>query len=335
MFNYVKKALSYPLAVVNPTAQAKILEETTWTTYVEKNTNKDLGVDLKRFEATRNIIPLNYTQEIKAVAEGSILSLEGTTVVFSCLADEKEVPQSSFEKISEFYFYPYIEESFTYECVYDKEDFDIDPEKVTHSGKVQLKISYDFLTESSLIIYTLDKEIKNEMTLNDIDIFEGLSSKYLKDEISYAVSTEGPVKLGLQSYYSQPLSDEMEYILTIRVDDNNKWAGGIENIEEIDFLLSEGLVLNDERFEEIGVEDSLVLYRAKDAFVENLYGICAPEKEDTGLISVDCWRAGNLEDTTKFSVKEDSDKLTEELIKAKIRYRFGEIKQDTITFTNV
>lgn len=334
VFNYIKKGLLAVSSIVSPSAQAEILQDTTWKTYVEKNTNKNLGVKLKRFEVTPSVIPMDYAQNIKGIAEGTILSLEGTNVKFSCLADGKEIPEYFGE--SEFYFYPDVEESFTFECNYGKEDFDIDFDKATSSGKAQLQISYDFLTESSLIIYTLDKEVENEMNKNDVDIFKGLSSKYLKDGISYAVSTEGPVKLGLQSFYSQPLSDEMDYILTIRIEDNNKWMGGLEEIEEFDLLLSEGLVLKDEEdmFEEIGVEDSLILYRAKDAFIERLYTICPPEEDDFGLIGSDCWKAGNLEDSTKFSVKEDFDKLTEELIKAKVRYRFGEIKQDTITFTN-
>jgi len=328
--NFIQKAVSY-LGVVTPGGQAEILKDlegSKWETHVSKNTNKDLGVKLDYFEAERNIIPLDYAQDMEVNAEGSILSLEGTNVQFSCLADGEMVQ----ENIEEIYAYPDIEEFFKVKCIYDKEDFKIDESKDSYSGKAQLKVSYDFLTEASLIIYTLEKEIKDEMNTNDVDIFEGVNNPYLDDRRTSSVYTEGPIKLGLRVSNTQPLVEVEEYSMTLKMDDDIKWTGGIEDIESIELLLSPGLVLTDNRFEDVGVEDSLIVYRAKEIFIENLQDLCATDEVSIGE---GCWRSGNLEDDVSFSVKEVSEDLTEELIKAKIRYRFGDIKQDTITFLNV
>ena len=328
--NFIQKAVSY-LGVVTPGGQAEILKDlegSKWETHVSKNTNKDLGVKLDYFEAERNIIPLDYAQDMEVNAEGSILSLEGTNVQFSCLADEEMI----HENIEEIYVYPDIEEFFKIKCIYDKEDFKIDESKDSYSGKVQLKVSYDFLTEASLIIYRLEKEIKDEMNTNDVDIFEGVNNPYLDDRRTSSVYTEGPLKLGLRVSNTQPLVEIEEYSMTLKLDDNVKWTGGIENIESIELLLSPGLVLNDNRFEDVGIEDSLIVYRATEVFIENLQDLCIT---DEVLINEGCWRSGNLEDDVSFSVKDVSETLTEELIKAKVRYRFGDIKQDTITFLNV
>lgn len=336
---FFKNAFSYLKLPFSSEAQAEVLEENQWKSYVEKDAGKDLGVKIDRFEASRTIIPVDYSQSIEAIAKGSILTLEDSTVQFSCLVGNNIVEGQGKET----YVYADIEEFFTVECVYNIDDFvDLDRTKETDSQKIKLKASYPFSSRSDLIIYTLDNEIKNEMKKNKKDFFVGINNPYLKDDISYPVCTEGPVKFELQSLYSQPLTDkdpnwgvyEQDYTLSIKINDNQKWTGVIESINEIYLMFSDGLDLADtDKFEEVGFEDKLKVYRLKDFWIDDLYTICKSEKENE-LIDEDCWRAGNLEFTTHFKVKQVYDRVTEEFIRAEIDYKYGDIKQDTITFIN-
>lgn len=336
---FFKNAFSYLKLPFSSEAQAEVLEESQWKSYVEKDAGKDLGVKIDRFEASRTIIPVDYSQSIEAIAKGSILTLEDSTVQFSCLVGNNIVEGQGKET----YVYADIEEFFTVECVYNIDDFvDLDRTKETDSQKIKLKASYPFSSRSDLIIYTLDNEIKNEMKKNKKDFFVGINNPYLKDDISYPVCTEGPVKFELQSLYSQPLTDkdpnwgvyEQDYTLSIKINDNQKWTGVIESINEIYLMFSDGLDLADtDKFEEVGFEDKLKVYRLKDFWIDDLYTICKSEKENE-LIDEDCWRAGNLEFTTHFKVKQVYDRVTEEFIRAEIDYKYGDIKQDTITFIN-
>jgi len=335
--NFVKEAILYATIPFSAKSQAEILEQSTWETYVEKTSDEDFGVKIDSFRLKKSIIPADYSQEIEAVAEGSILTLEGTTVEFSCLAegvDDKDLEDQNQER----YAYPDMEENFFIECVYRRDMFDIDEIKETDSKKVKLKVSYDFLTESNMIIYTMDEEIKSEMKSDKIDIFEGVDNDYLKKGVSYSVCTEGPLILGLRIMSTQPYNEEGPditknddyYSLSIKIDDNQKWNGDLEDIESLELLVTSGVEIVDEGFVEDELENKLNVYGANDEKIREIINLC-PMKEGDG-IDADCWRRGSMEFDVDFKIKEASEDLTEELIKAKIRYRYGDIKQDTITF---
>jgi len=337
--NVVKRAILYASVPFSAGSQAKLLEEqSTWKTSVDKNSDKDYGVKIDSFRLKKSIIPSDYTQDIEAVAEGSILTLEGTTVEFSCLAEGVEASELE-DQNQERYAYADIEENFFIECVYQKEMFDLDETKETDSRKVKIKASYDFLTESNLIIYTLEKGVKDEMKLDKLDIFEGIDKDYFNDETStsYSVYTEGPLILGLQTFAPQPYNEkgpdsegEEDYYLSIKLDDNQKWNGDLENIESFDLLVSSGVEIVDDDFVEDGKENELAVYRATEDKINEIIGSC-PLNERIG-IDADCWRKGTMEFNVNFKITKTSEDLTEELIKSKIRYRYGDIKQDTITF---
>ena len=149
--------------------------------------------------------------------------------------------------------------------------------------------------------------------------------------------TKGPVNLILRSIYTQPLTEEGLYTLSIKIDDDTQWTGNIEEIESFEILIPEEIDLITENFKPSNVEDNFQVYRATDSLLDQLKETCKPKniaEEITEKIGLeeDCWRSGSIITNVDFSINNPPEELSQTFIRSRLNYKFNDEKQDTITF---
>lgn len=349
--NYVKKGLTYLQVPFSEKKQAELLESYSWKSNIdEKSTKQDLGVKITKFQTTMNTVNTEQFSKIEAVAEGYASTTESTEIEFTCLTENDEIGeianQNNILSIS-----PNRKEFFTVKCIYDKDLFEIDNSKATDSQKIRIKASYNFITEAYIPIYLLQKDILEEKRDDNEDIFKDIQDKNLnkQDGTVSSTYTKGPVKLVLRSLYTQPYTEEgpfgsrSYYTLDIKFDDNIQWTGNIENIEEFHLLIPEEMDIKEEttdeqnKFQYIKYEDNFKVYEATPSLIRQLNEQCEPKdtiERITNLIEEDCWRRGNIITNIEFSINNAPEEISQTFIRAKLIYKFSDIKQETITFIN-
>ncbi|MBL7148098.1 MAG: hypothetical protein ISS82_04700 [Nanoarchaeota archaeon] len=348
--NFIKKGFTYLSIPFSAEKQAELVEESYWKSNVDINSkNDDLGVRINKFEVVINNIDSEkfLSQEgskIEALAEGHASTIESIEIEFSCLTEDNKLGevanQNNILSLSE-----NRKQFFTVKCVYDKDLFDIDQNEAIDFQKIKIKSSYEFVTESYLPIYLLQKDILDLKREDNEDVFEDVDDSNLDKNkgITSSVYTEGPLKLVLRSLYTQPFTEEgpfgsgSYYTLDIRLDDNVKWTGNIEEIEEIYLLIPDEVNIVTTDFEEMNLEDGFNVYRAKASLIEKLYEQCEAKSllEDLqNIIDEDCWRRGDMITSLEFSIDNAPEEISKTFIRAKVKYRYGDIKQDTVNFIN-
>jgi len=347
--NYIREGASYikllPIFKGSEEKQAELLQSYSWKSSIDESSKKkDLGVKITKFKTTNDIIETEKVSKIEAIAEGYASTTEPTEIEFSCLTKENEfgevANQNNILHIS-----PDRKEYFTIKCIYNKELFEIDESKTTDSKKIKIRSTYDFTTEAYIPIYILQKDILEEKRENDKDIFKNIQDKNLdkREGISKSTYTKGPIKLILRSLYTQPYTEEgpfgsgSSYTLDIKIDDDIQWTGNIERIEDFYLLIPEEISITTENFEYSKIEDNFQVYRAKDSLINQLHKTCEPKnifEKISDLIDEDCWRRGNIITNTEFSINNPPEEISQTFIRAKLKYKFNDEKQDTITFLN-
>ena len=351
--NSIKQGVTSFVKIFSSKGQAEVLESYSWKSTIDENSNKqDLGVKITSFRANNDIIDITTSErlasfkETGAIVEGYASSTEQTNIEFSCLtengigvfANQFNILQVSKNR----------KEFFTRRCIYPKNSFQIDTNKVTDSQKIKIRASYDFTTESYIPVYFIKKDIfdalREEGSRGPVrfkyNIFEenNIQDEHLnkQDGTVSSVYTKGPVKLELRSQYTQPLMEEDSYILGIRLYDDLSWTGNVEKINELDILMPQEIDIISENFEYVTEEDNFKVYKAKDSLIQELNDVCKPVKQSIlkELIDEDCWRRGNIVTSIEFSINDAPDELSKTFIRAKVNYKFSDEKQDTITFLN-
>jgi hypothetical protein len=347
--NYAKLFISYLGIPFSEKKQAEVLASYEWKSNIDENSKKqDFGVKIINFRPTNKIIDITSPErfesfkETGAVAEGYAYFTEQTQIELSCLTENgigEVANKNNILQVSE-----NRKESFPIRCIYPKDSFEIDTNKATDSQKIKIRASYDFITESYIPIYLLKNNILEEKKQSNENIFENVQDPNLneQDGTASSVYTKGPVKLILRSLYTQPYTEEgpfsqgSYYTLDMKMDDDISWTGNVEKINELDILMPQEIDIISENFEYSAEEDNFKIYKAKDSLIQELNDLCKPAKQSIlkELIDEDCWRRGNIVTSIEFSINDAPDELSKTFIRAKVKYKFSDEKQDTITFLN-
>ncbi len=108
-------------------------------------------------------------------------------------------------------------------------------EKQVTSKKAKLVVVYDFLTKAYQRIWFMDKEALLNLQSQGIDPFELYAAKdnlLDSDRKIKSVTTPGPLNLGLQIDFPQPLSQDTKYLLLVQLSRTLE-AG---NLQKINYL---------------------------------------------------------------------------------------------------
>jgi len=351
--NFLKKGLNTLTVPFNEEKQIELLQSYTWKSTIDENSKKqDLGLKITSFRARNDIIPDG--ENVEAVAEGYASTTEPTEIEFLCLTGENKLGevanQNNILTIN-----PNIKEYFAIKCVYDKGSFELDTTETSESKKIKIRATYDFTTEAYLPIYILQKDVldykreeenkgpvREEYNIfEDENIFDSNLNK--AERTTSSAYTKGPVKLILRSLYTQPYTEEgpfesgSSYTLDIKIDDDMQWTGNIEEIESFEILTSEEVSLITENFEPSRNEENFQVYRATDSLLNQLKERCKPKNIIEGItkyvgIEEECWRSGNMVTSVEFSIDNPSEEIEQTFIRSRLRYKFNDEKQDTITF---
>jgi len=350
--NFVKQGVSYLKIPFSQKKQAELLESYTWKSTIDENSKKqDLGVKITRFQAVNSLLNKDF-QKVEAVAEGYASILYPTTVELSCLTGDNEKGTIA-NNADNFEVMPNRKELFTVKCIFDKGLFQISTDKAADSKKIRFRTSYDFTTESYAPIYLLKKEKLDESFYGTAKgpvrytIFEDLNIQdpYLDEKtgVASSVYTQGPVKLELRNIYSQPYTEEgpfgsgSYYTLGIKIDDEISWTGKLEKITDLDLLISDEITILTDSFDYAADEDNFHVYKAKDSLIEKLNNECQNKniiERNLNFINEDCWRSGAMTASIEFSISNAPEELSKTFIRSRIKYKFNDEKQDTVTFTN-
>ena len=351
--NLVKKGASYVQTPFSEEKQTELLQSYTWKSSIDESSKKkDLGLEITKFKASNDII--NKESSIEAIAEGSFLTTETTQIDFSCLTENNNLGevanQNNLLTIN-----PNRKEFFTIKCIYDRELFELDESKTSEAKKIKMRATYDFTTEAYIPIYILQKDVldyKREEgnrgpVREEYNIFEDEeiedSNLNKNDRTTFSSYTKGPVKLILRSLYTQPYTGEgpfeagSYYTLDMKIDDDTQWTGNVEEIESFEILIPEEISIITENFEYSTTEDNFQVYRATDSLLNQLYNTCKPKdkiEKITELIRIDedCWRRGTMITSVEFSINNPSEEISQTFIRSRLKYKFNDEKQDTITF---
>lgn len=353
--NFLKKGLSTLTIPFSEKKQAEVLESYSWKSNIDENSKKqDLGVKITKFQATMSTVNAKNFQKVEAIAEGYASTTEPTEIEFLCLTEDNNIGEVANQN-NILYLSPNRKEFFAVKCIYNKELFEIDESKTTVSKKIKIRATYDFTTEAYIPIYILQKDILDYKIQEgnkgpvrfEYNVFEdeNINDKNLnkQDGTTSSVYTKGPVKLMLRSLYTQPYTEEgpfgsgSYYTLDIKIDDEIQWTGNIEEIEEFYLLIPEEISITTENFEYSTTEDNFQVYRAKDSLIEQLHKTCEPKniiEKISNLIDEDCWRRGSIITSIEFSINNPPEEISQTFIRAELKYKFNDEKQDTITFLN-
>tara|TARA_Y100000034_G_scaffold129468_1_gene185997 strand:- start:1235 stop:2533 length:1299 start_codon:yes stop_codon:yes gene_type:complete len=354
--NFIKKGLLYLAVPFSEEKQAELLAEDSysWKSTIDKSsTNRDLGVDITKFEASIDKVNAETFSNVEALAEGHAYSAEPLEILFSCLT-EKDKEGEVVNQNNILYINPYINEFFTVRCKYDENLFEIE-DKSASFEKIKIRATYDFTTEAYLPIYILRKDILDEKReggsitkRGGYNIFEeeGINDPQLneRDGLTSSVYTQGPINLVLRSLYTQPYTEEgpfgpgSVYTLDIKLNDAIKWTGNVNEIKDVEILIPEEIEIESENFESIRTEEDFEVYRAKEILVEGLNEACKPKdnvERIKNIIDEDCWRRGEMVTSLEFSITDAPEEISKTFIRARVIYKFNDEKQDTITFLKI
>tara|TARA_Y100000310_G_C20674675_1_gene812292 strand:+ start:117 stop:1325 length:1209 start_codon:yes stop_codon:yes gene_type:complete len=308
-----------------PEGTLEITQGSQWKSTIDKNSiNRDLGVKIENFKAIDERIKvseLTNTErfpKIKAIASGTILTLDSSEVMFSCITEDEDKSGEILDQDSIIITYPEIEEFFQIECSYDVESFDINDNLLTDTQKIKIKASYEFTTLGHFSTYILQQDVLDEQKRNKEDIFSLINDKNLNkaERTVRSVYTYGPIKLTMGSS-SQPYTEESPYNLYIEMKEDDNWNGDLEEITEFSLLIPEEINIITNDFEYSNTEGNWDVYRAKNSLIDEFN-----RKE------------GKITTSVKFSINNPPETISQTFIRSRLKYNFNEIKSETITFIN-
>jgi len=364
----LKKIPSTLMKLPTDKGQAEIIEETKWQAVIDNNAkNKNLGVKISEFYSEKEIVRVedmgNEEWYLRATAIGSFSTTESTTIEFSCLTPNNQlakIENTEGEKLI-VNAVPNKKENFAINCIYDKDDFEIDTNKGSDDQKIKFRILYDFTTESYTPIYIVEKntinEIKNGLGEYNLDEKEinNIIFKEVDDDGSKLNKNTGevkpqygggPLQIIPKVFDIQPLTEEgllgagAHYTLEIRFADSNLWqTGNLEEIEEFYVMTTDEIEIISEEFEEFSTEDSYIIYKSKDSFIDKINDKCkskyeTPLEKIIDLIDESCWRSGQIRASVVFEIKNPPEEVKKTFIRTKVKYKFNDEKQKTIYFLN-
>ena len=350
--NFVKQGVSIVETPFSQKKQVELLESYSWKSTIDENSKKqDLGVKITRFQLVNSLLNMDF-QKVEGVAEGYASVLNPTIVEFSCLTEDNEKGEMA-NNADNFKVMPNKKEYFTAKCIFNKELFKINTAKATDSKRVRFKASYDFTTESYIPIYILQEDaldykieegskgpVKSEYNIfEEYDIQDEHLNK--KDGTTESVYTQGPVKFELRSVYSQPYTEDgpfgsgSYYTLGMKINDEISWTGKLERIEEFDLLIPDEISISTDNFDYVNDENNFHVYKARGILIGELNNKCRNKnirERNINFINEDCWRNEGMETSIEFSVSNAPEELSKTFIRSRVKYKFNDEKQDTVTF---
>ena len=257
--------------IFNPSS-SKLGNQFVWESEVVENEyNEDLGVKISDLKETSSYY-FSY-DPIQLVGEVEALSLEDTTLKYSCeLEDYEGVARVDPEEYA--VYKQSGKEVTTVSCYFDN---GFDTEKDEESRTAKLKVAYDFTTKAFLKIYFLKQEALNDFRKRDKDPFENINDPNLirSSSTTQGRSTEGPMRIDLGIPQSQPLTERENRHLNVELVRRTAWSGGLKEMQNLELHLPPIMVLNENPnycdFENIGEVDEtgFSIYRISDSSLRN------------------------------------------------------------------
>ena len=216
-----------------------IYEQDYYTGEIDKNAERQLGVEIERLKFGQGEIyvdePLNiWTTLMVNTIEDDTISINST-----CVADREEDMPIPAERVQPQHFIAYETEQVPIDCTFKRYTFNAGMHDVSLTSR------FDFRTDAYQKLYFVNRHTTLAIAQRGENVLEHYG---IQDTEPSTIYTSGPVRIGM-GFRSNPvrvdteLSDDMLVMLGLTVD--NYWDGEIVKVHNLNITLPPGTNLEE------------------------------------------------------------------------------------------